>query len=263
MFLNALLVSLLTFLCVITGYHFPNMMLDRPIFLGPLIGLALGDFAVGCVIGAQLELVFMGVVFVGSATSADTASSTAIAVSLAILNGLSVNEAISVAIPIGYLCALVIALEPALGELFTPIIDRLLAKDDYKGWTIVGHLLSFIELSLRSLFVFFMVMFGGDVISSVVSGLPEFILTGVNAAGAILPVVGLAILVSQLWDKKTALYFVFGFFVMKYLSLDIMFLAIIAVFIALRDVFSFLENRKKPATAEAAPQLDDKEDFFK
>lgn len=264
MIVKAFLVSFATWACHLSGYHAPNMLLDRPIFLGPVIGLILGDFTTGCIIGAQLELVYMGVVFVGSATSADPGTSVAIAVSFAVLNDLSVSEAIAVATPIGYLCALAIALEPFLGEIFTPFIDKFLQKDDYKGWTIVGHLLSFVELAIGAVFVFFAVAFGGDLVEKMMEALPDFVLTGINAAGSMLPVVGLTVLISQLWDKKTSLYFLFGFLVMKYMNLDILFLAFIAAFIALRDVFQYLENRKTaPAAAEISTESNEEEEFFR
>lgn len=264
MVLKAFLVSFAHWACHLTGYHAPNMLLDRPIFLGPVIGLILGDFQLGCIIGAQLELVYMGVVFVGSATSADPGSSAAIAVSFAILNDLSVSEAIAIATPIGYICSMVIALEPTLGEIFTPIIDRFLKKDEYWKWTIVAHCFSFIQLAVGPIFVFIAVLFGGNLVSQLMDSLPAFVMTGVNVAGSMLPVVGLAVLTSQLWDKKTSLYFLFGFFTMKYLGFDIIYLAMIAIFIALRDVFSYLENRKNVQQASAIEnKLDEEEEFFR
>ena len=259
MLAKALLVGFVYWACHLSGYHAPNMMLDRPIFLGPLVGLVLGDFYTGCVIGAQLEMIFMGIVFVGSATSADPGASVAIAVAFAILNNISVNEAIAIATPIGYLCALIIGLEPILGEIFTPFIDSFLKKDDYKGWTIVGHLLSFVELAVGPLFVVIAVALGGSVVENIMNSLPAFVMTGIDAAACMLPAVGLAVLTSQIWSKKTALYFFFGFFLMKYMNLEILFLAIIAIFIAVKDVIDFLENKK---LAPAAAVKTEEEDFF-
>ena len=40
--------------------------LQRPIVLGPLVGLVLGDLETGLVIGANLELLFMGAISVGA-----------------------------------------------------------------------------------------------------------------------------------------------------------------------------------------------------
>lgn len=256
---KALIVGFVYWLCHLTGYHAPNMMFDRPIFLGPIIGLVLGDFETGCILGAQLEMVFMGIVFVGSATSADPGASVSVAVAFAILNNLSVNEAIAIAAPIGYVCALLIGLEPIVGEIFTPIIDSFLKKDDYKGWTIVGHLLSFVELAIGPLFVVIGVYLGGTVVEGIMASFPEFVMNGINAAACMLPAVGLTVLTSQIWSSKTAIFFFFGFFLMKYMELDIIFLALIAAFIAIKDVFDYLDNRK---LAPAVAAKSEEEDFF-
>ena len=41
-------------------------LIQRPIVLGPLVGLILGDFQMGIVVGATLELAFLGQVSVGA-----------------------------------------------------------------------------------------------------------------------------------------------------------------------------------------------------
>ena len=64
MLLNALLLSLIYLVSrtdMINGY----MMLTKPIVLGPLVGLVLGDLQAGILIGATLELAFIGVMNIG------------------------------------------------------------------------------------------------------------------------------------------------------------------------------------------------------
>ena len=79
-----------------------------------------------------------------------------------------------------------------------------------------------------------------------------------------LPVVGLAVLTSQLWDKKTSLYFLFGFFIMKYMEIDILFLAILAIFVAMRDVYNYLDNQRSvPQPVESVSELEEEEEFFR
>lgn len=265
MILKALLVAVVFLICRLTVYQMPNLMLDRPIFLGPLIGLVLGDFQTGCVIGASLELIYMGVVIVGTATSADPGAAAALAVPFAILNNLSVNEAIAIAVPIGYLCTLLFALEPVLGEIFTPFVDSFMDKDDYRGWTISGIGLSILEEALLPICVFFALAFGGGLVETFVNSLPPFILDGVNAAGSMLPAVGLAVLTSQLWNAKASIFFLFGFFLMKYTGIDIMFLAIIAILIALMNLYSYLDAKKQVEEIKLqtiATDKNDVEDFF-
>lgn len=47
-------------------YAFGTLYTFRPIVLGPLVGLALGDVKTGVEIGASLELLFMGAISVGA-----------------------------------------------------------------------------------------------------------------------------------------------------------------------------------------------------
>ena len=61
---------LLIFLIACFGYsdYFTGKSLQtRPLVLGPLVGLAMGDLQTGCVIGATMELALMGAVGVGAA----------------------------------------------------------------------------------------------------------------------------------------------------------------------------------------------------
>ena len=60
--LNAFLVALAVFICVGGAELIGFTMLNRPIVIGPLVGLFLGDVKTGVMIGASLEAVFMGVV---------------------------------------------------------------------------------------------------------------------------------------------------------------------------------------------------------
>ena len=64
MLLNALLLSLIYLVSrtdMINGY----MMLTKPIVLGPLVGLVLGDWQAEFLSGARWGLAFMGVMNIG------------------------------------------------------------------------------------------------------------------------------------------------------------------------------------------------------
>ena len=52
-------------------YFFGYNMLNRPIVEGALMGLVLGDPVTGTIIGATLEIVFLGSFPVGAAVSPD------------------------------------------------------------------------------------------------------------------------------------------------------------------------------------------------
>ena len=78
--LNAFLVALAVFICVGGAELIGFTMLNRPIVIGPLVGLLLGDLHTGVIIGASLEAVFMGVVNIGGASAAEPGIATAVGI---------------------------------------------------------------------------------------------------------------------------------------------------------------------------------------
>ena len=85
--LNAFLVALAVFICVGGAELIGFTMLNRPIVIGPLVGLFLGDVKTGVMIGASLEAVFMGVVNIGGASAAEPGIATAVGTAFAIMLG--------------------------------------------------------------------------------------------------------------------------------------------------------------------------------
>ena len=260
MILKAFLVFLVSTLCKSFGmYVGPNTMMDRPIFVGFLTGLVLGDVKTGIIIGAQLELIFLGVVFVGNATSAEATTGTSIAVAFNILYGLSVQEAIAIGCTLSYVCLVMQTFEPVFSEFFQQITDKYLLEDKQRKFEISAWVLGMLDTSFSCFFAFLAVAFGGEMVQKLLASMPEFILTGISVAGSMLPAVGIAVLASLLWDKKTSIYFLFGYFVMRYLGIDLIFLAIIAIFIAVSDLYKTLEIKNALGVEKAKT---DEEDFF-
>ena len=99
--LNAFLVALAVFICVGGAELIGFTMLNRPIVIGPLVGLFLGDLHTGVIIGASLEAVFMGVVNIGGASAAEPGIATAVGTAFAIMLGKGFEVALTLALPIG------------------------------------------------------------------------------------------------------------------------------------------------------------------
>ena len=67
----------LIFLIACVGYsdYFTGKsLLTRPLVLGPLVGLVMGNLEAGCKIGATLELAMMGAVGIGAALPPEVVS---------------------------------------------------------------------------------------------------------------------------------------------------------------------------------------------
>lgn len=62
-------------------------MVMRPLVVAPLVGLVLGDLATGLVVGASLELVFMGAMQIGAAVPPDVIVGAGLGTAFAIISG--------------------------------------------------------------------------------------------------------------------------------------------------------------------------------
>ena len=62
-------------------------MIQRPIVMGPLVGLVLGDVNAGLAVGATLELAFMGNVTIGAALPPEITAGGILGTALAIVSG--------------------------------------------------------------------------------------------------------------------------------------------------------------------------------
>ena len=118
-------------------------MIDRPLVLGPLVGLILGDFTTGIIVGGSLELIMMGVVGIGSATPPDTVSGAILATAFAIVSKLDVSAAVALALPIASLGQVVGILVRTANGFFVHMADKAAEEADFGGIDIY-HIGSFI-----------------------------------------------------------------------------------------------------------------------
>jgi PTS system mannose-specific IIC component/fructoselysine and glucoselysine-specific PTS system IIC component len=61
---------------VIDAFLLSWQCLTRPIIVGPIAGLILGDLKTGIILGASLESIFMGISYIGGSVASDPTSAT-------------------------------------------------------------------------------------------------------------------------------------------------------------------------------------------
>ncbi len=232
MVVQALLLGLLAGIGIWDGRVLGQTMLERPIVLGPLVGLILGNVPLGITMGASVELVMMGIVGIGSATPPDVVSGSILATAFAIMSGLDTGTAIALALPIATLGQLLGILDRTVNLVFARWADKGAAEGDPKAveralWTGAG--LFFIS---SFLVVFLGVLLGSATIGAFVDWLPAFITNGFSVASGMLPALGIAILMSLLFDKTNAAYLFVGFVLTGLLGMSTTGVAIVGAIIA-------------------------------
>ena len=108
---------------------------------------------------------------------------------------------------------------------------------------------------------------GAEPVAAIVDQIPANVMAGLNAVGALLPAVGMALLLKMLWSKELAVYFFLGFVLYIYLGMPMIAIAVIgvvfAVIQALRDKELFdLVHSGVAVAATTDSAMSDEEDFF-
>lgn len=232
----------------------------RPIVVAPVIGLFLGDFKTGIIMGASLESIFMGISAIGGSIPADAHTSTLIAVAFTILTGASIESGLAIAMPIGTLMASFSGILMSLFSSLAPYWENLISKGDVKKFGIQMILFDLFISRLASMVILFLaVAFGVDGLNAFLGSLPIWVMTGLGKASGMMTAVGFAIITSMIWNKEVGAFFFFGFVLAKYLNLPTLAIAILAGIIA---VIYFFNEKKFVDLKASLNNTKESEDFF-
>src|SRR6201996_8035836 len=108
-------------------------LLSRPLVLGPLVGLVLGDITQGIIIGGTLELIFMGNIKVGAAIPPDVITGGVLGTAFAIISGKGPAIALAIAVPVSILAEMVISGLFVLRAMLNKRFSDYAEDGDYKG----------------------------------------------------------------------------------------------------------------------------------
>src|ERR1700743_3631076 len=108
-------------------------LLGRPLVLGPLVGLVLGDVNQGVIIGATLELIFMGNIKVGAAIPPDVITGGVLGTAFAIISGKGAAIALAIAVPVSILAEMLISSLFVLRSVLNKKFNQYAEDGNYRG----------------------------------------------------------------------------------------------------------------------------------
>ncbi len=202
--------------------------IGRPLVTGCLVGLVLGDIQNGLIIGATLELIFMGLMGVGATVPPDEVSGGILATAFAIKTGSGVDVALTLALPIATLGLVVknflyVVVIPAMSQKADTYAERgeITKAANMHIWASMTRVL------LMSILIAVSYYIGSGAVESIVNAIPQAFVEGMNIATGVLPAVGFAMLIGMTFTKKVAPFFFLGFVLSAYLKMDMLGIAII------------------------------------
>ena len=208
-------------------------LLSRPLVLGPLVGWALGDLHQGVVIGASLELIFMGNIKVGAAIPPDVVTGGVLGTAFAILSGKGAAIALALAIPISILAEMLLSALFVFRSGFNKLFQRYASEGDYHKVSTLHVVSGFLKPALMALVGFLSLRLGAGAMKAFLDLIPAWVNTGLQVAGNLLPALGFALLMNLLLRKAVAPYFFLGFLLAAFLKLPVLAIGGLGVIIAL------------------------------
>ena len=207
--------------------------MHRPVVLGPLVGLVLGDLHTGILTGGTLELVWMGLAPLAGAQPPNVIIGTIVGTAFAITTGVKPDVAVGVAVPFA------VAVQMGITFLFSVMsgvmsrCDRMAENADTRGIERVNYLALLALGTFYFLCAFLPIYFGAEHAKTIIDVLPQRLIDGLGVAGGIMPAIGFAVLLKIMMKNVYIPYFILGFVAAAWLKLPVLAIAAAALAMAL------------------------------
>ena len=231
LFTQALLVTLVGIIATI-DYNGPLFMIHRPLVTSAMVGLVLGDFTQGVLIGSALELTWLGVTGIGGYTPPDTISGAIIGTAFGILSGQGETAGIAIAVPIAVATQQLDVLAKTLDVYFVKKADNDAKNGDYSK---IGfyHYSSLILITLFKIVpIFLAIMLGGEYVADLFAKVPPIVMQGLNSAGALLPSIGFGMLLNMMLKKNMWVFLLIGFICSVYGGMSTIGISLVGIAVA-------------------------------
>lgn len=241
MLTQSILVALWAGLCSLDDVG--PQMLRRPLLTGTVVGIIMGDTVQGLVIGATLELMWMGIGNVGAYSAPDTLAGAIIGVALGISTNGGVATGIALAVPVSILCQQLLIIWRSMACFLNPWADKVALTGNFNSLKKVHYMPTLIWFFMRAIPCFLALYFGSSIIERILEMIPANILSGLGVASKLIPAVGICILLLMLLKGRMWVFFLLGFVLTTYLKLPIIPVTFISLaFAVLYDLASNMSN---------------------
>ncbi|ECK3076149.1 PTS sugar transporter subunit IIC [Salmonella enterica] len=200
---------------------------------GFLVALALGSPIEGMKAAAYINLAYLGWMTVGGTMPGNLPVASVFGTAMTILSGAAPSTAVVFAVPFSLLGILTFQASMSFNALWVHKAEAMLDRGNITGMRMMNYIPSFfVNMVLVGIPAFCMVYFGADFMKNMLTMIPQSLVNAFEVIGGIMPALGIAMLVSFLGKKRLMPFFFLGFFLVAYLNLGIMAIAVFAVIAA-------------------------------
>ena len=207
--------------------------LGRPLVSGMVIGIIMGDVQTGIIMGAAIQMLYIGLATPGGAMPADVNFASWIGIPLAMAAGAGTEFALALAVPLSTLGVFAVYGLCAINLFFVHKQDAYIESgelDKAARIPIVGQITNIV---LRFIPILVINYFGADLVTKLVEIMPLWLTDILQIFANMLPLVGFMLLMRTLVKKDLDLiYFVLGFILVSVANIGMIPIVIAALVIA-------------------------------
>lgn len=248
--IQAVLIGCVAALTKIEGGWLGEMKFREPIVTGFLVGCILGDVRQGLIIGAQLQLMWMGAVGIGPTAQLDIGTGGTIGVAAALTTGTGAETAIMFGVPIAVLMQFCSTILMTLYSGFMARVDSEIDTLNLKAVSFYHYLVGICDFTMYAFLTFIVMYFGNDAIEGIIQALPAWANSGLTAVSVMLPCVGFALLLNIIMDKSLIPYFIIGFIPAAFVGKDLSMIGIVSMAFALAWIIFEVKTSIVPTSTE-------------
>ncbi len=246
------------------GDWWGSLGFNRPMIAGAVTGLLLGDLRQGIIIGAALELVYLGSISLGGVMPQDYGLGSVFGAAFGIILGQSTSVAIALSLPISMLGTLVYQLFKIWATGLVSRFEKHLINHNIKAFNRLWNIQTIVYLFMWFCVGFIGIAAGTNAIKALLNVIPDVVMNSLTVAAGMLPAVGIALLMITLWNKELAPWFFLGFAIVSFFKGTMIEVAFIGIAIAVLVAISQIGKNKQTVQPQqsAASTNDVEEDFF-
>ena len=256
--LQAVLIGYVAALTQLEGGWLGECKLREPVITGFLVGLILGDVEKGLVIGATLQMMWMGATGIGPTAQLDIGTGGTIGAAVAITTGTGAESAIVFALPVAVIMQFLNTLLLTGFSGFMQVAERKIDELNFRSIIMIHYLCGFLTFLLYFSLTFIVMYFGNNAIDSIVNGLPDWANNGLSAVASILPAMGFALLLNIILEKDLIPFLILGFVIAAYTDLTM--IAVAAIALAIAWIIYLLRRNENKTVTVSSSVVDEWED---
>ena len=221
---------------------------NRPLLAGFITGIILGQPLEGALIGAGINVIYLGFISAGGAQMGDPSFAGYIGTALAIASNLDVKTAMAISVPLGTIATVLWIGKMTINSFFVHWADKEVEKGNIDKLPFINVVPPQIVLFLLSFIPAMLVAYyGPTAVDGMLKVLSPNVLHVFNVIGAMLPALGIAMNLKLIGNSFTMPFFVLGILMSVYFKLDIVIISIIGVVLAL--TITSIKNTNSAAKA--------------